>query len=131
MPQIFDSLQKAPFPKTKSQKPYFYHTRIMKSFILMLLTECLSILFAHAQVMDSIPFELGKDNRVYIHCRVNDSDTLRFLFDTGATDMVLNPNSPRSNFSISWNEQIINQGARGCLKMRRPFLCLQKKSGKS
>lgn len=60
----------------------------------MLLTECLSILFAHAQVMDSIPFELGKDNRVYIHCRVNDSDTLRFLFDTGATDMVLNPNSP-------------------------------------
>ena len=70
----------------------------MKSFILVLLTECLSILFAHAQVMDSIPFELGKDNRVYIHCRVNDSDTLRFLFDTGATDMVLNPNSPRSTW---------------------------------
>lgn len=91
----------------------------MKSFILVLLTECLSILFAHAQVMDSIPFELGKDNRVYIHCRVNDSDTLRFLFDTGATDMVLNPNSPRSNFSISWNEQIINQGARGCLKIEK------------
>lgn len=94
-------------------KTLFYHTRIMKSFILLLLTECLSILFAHAQVMDSIPFELGKDNRVYIRCRVNDSDTLRFLFDTGATDMVLNPNSPRSNFSISWNEQIINQGATG------------------
>lgn len=86
---------------------------MMKSFILLVLTECLSILFAHAQVMDSIPFELGKDNRIYIRCRVNDSDTLHFLFDTGATDMVLNPNSPHSNFSINWDGQITNQGATG------------------
>lgn len=52
----------------------------MKSFILLPLTGYLSILFVHAQVMDSIPFELGKDNRVYLCCRINDSDKMDGVF---------------------------------------------------
>ena len=45
------------------------------------------------EALDSIPFELGGDSRIYIRCRVNESDTLRFLFDSGATDMVVNTQS--------------------------------------
>lgn len=64
-------------------------------------------------VTDSIPFEQGTDNRIYVKCRINDSDTLRFLFDTGATDIIVNPNSPRCSFSITFDSRAVNQGATG------------------
>jgi hypothetical protein len=34
------------------------------------------------QVTDTIPFTLGKDNRIHIKGKINNSDTLDFLFDT-------------------------------------------------
>lgn len=69
--------------------------------------------FIQAQIIDQIPFELASDNRVYLKCKVNNSDTLRFLFDTGATDMIMNPNSPRSTYSIQFDSQVTNNGATG------------------
>lgn len=69
-------------------------------------------------VLDSIPFELGADARVYLRCRVNDSDTLRFLLDTGATDMVMNPNAPRSNYTMNFDSEVTNSGATGVNQIR-------------
>lgn len=66
-----------------------------------------------AQIMDSIPFELGADSRIYVKCTVNDSDTLRFLFDTGASDMVINTASPRFGFDMSFDGVAENSGASG------------------
>ena len=74
----------------------------------------LSVLTTNSQIiLDSIPFELGADSRIYLRCRVNDSDTLRFLFDTGATDMVMNPNSQKSDYSMEFDSKVTNNGATG------------------
>lgn len=75
-------------------------------------------LAAQPSPVDSIPFYLGNDNRIYVHCWVNDSDTLRFLFDTGASDMVINSNSPRTNFSMIFNGKVQNTGATGSNEVR-------------
>lgn len=63
--------------------------------------------------LDSIPFTVGADHRVYICCRVNNSDTLRFLFDTGATDMVLNVQSPRTKDIMKFDGTVNNLGTTG------------------
>lgn len=65
------------------------------------------------EALDSIPFELGSDSRIYIRCRVNDSDTLRFLFDSGATDMVVNTQSEKAVRHLNFNEKGFNYGASG------------------
>ncbi len=47
----------------------------------------LTILFSFPVILfaqDTIPFTLGKNNKIYIKVRVNDSDELNFLYDTGA-----------------------------------------------
>ena len=60
---------------------------------------CLLSLSTKAEVIpvDTIPFELGADNRLYVTVYINGQDDrpLRFLLDTGATEVVLNSNSPR------------------------------------
>ena len=70
-------------------------------------------LYAQNTPFDSIPFELGADHRIYIDCKVNGSSPLRFLFDTGATDLVINPNSPRSTYSVTFDGTVDNNGATG------------------
>lgn len=87
----------------------------MKKTIQIFITTCLLLVqgYSQAQIIDQIPFELASDNRVYLKCKVNNSDTLRFLFDTGATDMIMNPNSPRSTYSIQFDSQVTNNGATG------------------
>lgn len=56
---------------------------------------------------DSIPFEIGADHKIYVNATIN-SDTvpLRFLFDTGAVDNVLNINSSRAIKNINQAELI-------------------------
>ena len=87
----------------------------MKKTIQIFITTCLLLVqgYSQVQIIDQIPFELASDNRVYLKCKVNNSDTLRFLFDTGATDMIMNPNSPRSTYSIQFDSQVTNNGATG------------------
>lgn len=70
-------------------------------------------LYAQNTPFDSIPFELGADHRIYISCRVNGSSPLRFLFDTGATDWVINPDSPRSTYPVVFDGSVDNNGATG------------------
>ena len=41
------------------------------------------------QLTDTIPFTIGKDNRIHLQGNVNNSDSLDFLFDTGANACVI------------------------------------------
>lgn len=41
------------------------------------------------QTTDTIPFELGKDNRIHLKGKVNNSESLDLLFDTGASSCVI------------------------------------------
>lgn len=76
---------------------------------------CLLVLPARAEVtpVDTIPFELGADNRLYVTVYINGQDDrpLRFLLDTGATDVVLNSNSPRAEGLASFTGSVENNSA--------------------
>lgn len=52
---------------------------------------------ADIQPADSIPFEIGTDKNIYIRLNINGDDTpLRFMFDTGATENIVNARSARA-----------------------------------
>lgn len=92
----------------------------MWKYLSILLLSLYSVAEASAQQpVDSIPFTVGADNRIYVHCRINDSDTLRCLFDTGATDMVLNPLSPRAASAVRYDGRVDNLGTTGSGGVRR------------
>lgn len=67
---------------------------------------------------DSIPFELGPASRIYVKGSVNGSRPLRFLFDTGATSMVINSNSLKE-IPMEFNETVVNHGATGSVEVRK------------
>lgn len=46
-------------------------------------------IFAATKPVATIPFSLEK-NCIYIYCKVNDADSIKFLFDTGADGSVIN-----------------------------------------
>lgn len=85
-----------------------------KSFLSVCLL-CLLVLPARAEVtpVDTIPFELGADNRLYVTVYINGQDDrpLRFLLDTGATDVVLNSNSPRTEGLATFTGSVENNSA--------------------
>lgn len=60
-----------------------------------------------------IPFAIAGDSRIYITAFVNDSDSLRFLVDTGASSIVLNTNSPKFRDFIHEGERANNLGTSG------------------
>lgn len=76
---------------------------------------CLLSLTLRAEVvpLDTIPFELGADNRLYVTVYINGQDDrpLRFLLDTGATDVVLNSNSPRTEGLATFTGGVENNSA--------------------
>ena len=76
---------------------------------------CLLSLSARAEVIpvDTIPFELGADNRLYVTVYINGQDDrpLRFLLDTGATDVILNSNSPRTEGLAAFTGSVENNSA--------------------
>lgn len=67
--------------------------------------------------IDSIPFELGTASRIYVKGSVNGSRPLRFLFDTGATSMVISTNSLKG-VPMEFNETVVNHGATGSDEVR-------------
>ena len=76
---------------------------------------CLLSLPLRAEVvpLDTIPFELGADNRLYVTVYINGQDDrpLRFLLDTGATDVVLNSNSSRTEGLATFTGGVENNSA--------------------
>lgn len=61
----------------------------------------------------TIPFAIAGDSRIYVTAFVNGSDSLRFLVDTGASDVVLNPNSPKLKDRFTIDSQTDNLGTTG------------------
>ena len=94
-----------------------------KTSLLSICFLCLLCLPAWGEVtpVDTIPFELGADSRLYVTVYINGQDDrpLRFLLDTGATDVVLNSNSPRNSGANSVEtipstapSQVVRMGSR-------------------
>ena len=86
-----------------------------KTSLLSICFLCLLCLSAWGEVtpVDTIPFELGADSRLYVTVYINGQDDrpLRFLLDTGATDVVLNSNSPRTEGLAAFTGSVENSGA--------------------
>lgn len=94
----------------------------MKSILLTLAILCGCCSSSRAQyaaAIDSIPFTLGADSRLFLTCKVNQSEPLRFLFDTGATDMVANVNSPRMQGLFRFDGEVKNLGTTGSGSVKR------------
>ncbi len=86
----------------------------MKRMLLSLLAVLAACLTGYAQPVpvDTVPFRLGADRRMYVELRVNnDTMPFRFLVDTGATDVVLNARSPRVAGAVRFAGEALNGGA--------------------
>ena len=44
----------------------------------------LILVYTSSFAQDTIPFRIGKNNKIYIKVRINNSDELNFMYDTGA-----------------------------------------------
>jgi len=86
----------------------------MRNINYLLLSLLLSpiLLFAQNKPIDSIPFKLEKDNRIYTYIKVNKSDFLYFLIDTGASDMVIN-SEKLSKVNMTFDSNVQNTGTTG------------------
>ncbi|WP_343680924.1 aspartyl protease family protein [Chryseobacterium arthrosphaerae] len=80
-------------------------------FLYLFLTTFI-IIFIPAQNKPAvIPFSL-ENNSVYIHCKVNNSDQLKFLFDTGADGSVINTGS-KKDINLKIDGTSANKGSNG------------------
>ena len=90
-------------------------TKILRSILSALLL-VLTCSYTHAQeniVADTIHFEIGADNRIYVKAYINgDINTaFRFLVDTGASDVVLNASLPSVMSKAEFKSEVKNTGA--------------------
>lgn len=58
-----------------------------------------------------VPFSL-ENNCIYIYCKINETDSLKFLFDTGANGSVINADSGKAK-SIAIDGKSVNTGSNG------------------
>lgn len=66
--------------------------------------------------MDTIPFEIKSDNGIYVQGRINESDTLNFLFDLNAGINVINEEAIKSpKASIKIDGSVENTGSDGVM----------------
>ena len=91
----------------------------MKKLILAVLLSGIGLqLHAQNKPLAVLPFELKSDNRIYIKCRVNKSDTLTFLFDTGAGGMVINQDILGKKLDLVLDSETTNIGENGESKIK-------------
>lgn len=69
------------------------------------------IAFGQSNSISVIPFTL-ENNGIYIYCKVNETDSLKFLFDTGADGTVINGQSLRK-LNLKIDSQSLNIGSNG------------------
>ncbi len=62
---------------------------------------------------------MGPASRIYVHCEVNGSKPLRFLFDTGATDMVISTHTLGREVKMKFDGTVVNHGATGTSEIRQ------------
>lgn len=83
----------------------------MKKVIpIALLFACVSV-WAQVKPVTIIPFSMEK-SCIYFFCKVNDTDSLKFLFDTGANGSVINEQA-KHKISLKVNDQSLNMGSNG------------------
>ena len=93
----------------------------MNKFFLVVFC-CLTIsagLNAQNIPLATLPFELRSDNRIYLKCRVNESDSLVFMFDTGAEPMVINQDILGKKTSMNFDGEVTNVGTNGTSKIKK------------
>ncbi|WP_343604945.1 retropepsin-like aspartic protease [Fluviicola sp.] len=79
----------------------------MKYFLILASTWFTGVLFSQSIV----PFTL-ENNCIYIYCKVNNTDSVRFLFDTGANSSVINTESGKK-LSLQIDGKSVNEGSNG------------------
>jgi len=83
----------------------------MKKIVpITLIFVCTSI-WAQIKPVATIPFTLEK-SCIYFYCKVNSSDSLKFLFDTGADGSVINEQA-KQKIPLKINNQSLNVGSNG------------------
>lgn len=83
----------------------------MKRTSVLLLILFFTIGFAQSKPITSVPFTVEK-NGIYFYVKVNETDSLRFLFDTGADGSVINEQS-LTKLKLTFDGKTLNQGANG------------------
>ncbi|WP_300663382.1 retropepsin-like aspartic protease [Fluviicola sp.] len=63
-----------------------------------------------------VPFVL-EDNCIFLYCKVNETDSVKFLFDTGANSSVINTNSNKF-LPLKIDGQTVNEGSNGVNEVR-------------
>lgn len=90
----------------------------MKFLSLFVLLSAHSFLFAQSQPAAVLPFTL-ENNAIYFYCKVNDTDSLKFLFDTGANVTVINLSSDK--IKLTADRKQINTGSNGVNEVDQSF----------
>ncbi|WPO92965.1 retropepsin-like aspartic protease [Chryseobacterium sp. HR92] len=79
--------------------------------IVILLILLFSIAVSAQKVPTTLPFSL-ENNSVYVYCKVNKTDSIKFLFDTGADGSVININA-KKKVPLKIDGQSENKGSNG------------------
>lgn len=68
---------------------------------------------SHYSAIDTIPFRVGKDHRIHLTGKVNNSENLDFLFDTGANAIVITSSLIGEKVNIEIDGTSENTGSDG------------------
>jgi hypothetical protein len=90
--------------------------KIILTFLLVLLYNF--NLIAQNTPITTLPFELKDDNRIYIKCSINQTDSLTFVFDMGADVTVINKNILGKKIDLILDSEEDNLGANGTSKVK-------------
>lgn len=80
-------------------------------FLYLFLTAFISIFISAQKSPAVIPFSL-ENNSIYLHCKVNKTENVKFLFDTGANGSAINSNS-KKKVNLTINGKSENKGSNG------------------
>lgn len=83
----------------------------MKLFTVIIIFLCSLTVCGQSKPEAVVPFTIEK-NVIYIYCKVNKTDSLKFLFDTGANGSVLNTGS-KTKPDIKITGSSVNTGSNG------------------
>ena len=83
----------------------------MKRKLLILMLFIATNIFAQSKPISSVPITV-EENTIYLNCKINKTDHLKFLFDTGASGSVINKQS-LNKFQLKIDGKSLNQGSNG------------------